>query len=67
MKFCCYTSFTFLNNPNDLDPSYKMDLDFWDCFEGKKILSYNQKNMVSKETVAYPMEEYHNTEYDSSP
>ena len=25
----------FLNNPNDLDPSYKMDLDFGDCLEGK--------------------------------
>ena len=23
---------SFLNNPKDLDPSYKMDLDFWDCF-----------------------------------
>ena len=22
----------FLNNPKDLDPSCKMDLDFWDCF-----------------------------------
>ena len=21
----------FLNNPKDLDPSYKMDLDLWDC------------------------------------
>ena len=26
----------FLNSPNDLDPSYKMDLDFWDCFGRKK-------------------------------
>ena len=24
----------FLNNPKDLDPSYKMDLDFWHCLEG---------------------------------
>ena len=23
----------FLNNPKDLDLSYKMDIDFWDCFE----------------------------------
>ena len=30
----------------DLDPSYKMDLDFWECFGGKKFLSYNQRNMV---------------------
>ena len=26
----------FLNNPKDLDPSNKMDLDFWDCFGRKK-------------------------------
>ena len=24
------------NNPKDLDPSYKMDLDFWDCFGREK-------------------------------
>ena len=29
MKFCY--------NPKDLDPSYKMDLDLWDCFERKKL------------------------------
>ena len=27
----------FLNNPKDLDPSYKTNLDFWDCFERKKL------------------------------
>ena len=37
---------TFLNNPKDLDPSYKMDLDLWDCFGQKKTLSYNQRNTV---------------------
>ena len=26
----------FLNNPKDLDPSCKTDLDFWDCFGRKK-------------------------------
>ena len=31
MKFCCNTSFPFLNNPKDLDLSQ----DFWDCFERK--------------------------------
>ena len=30
-----YTRFTLPYNPKDLDLSYKMDLDFWDCFEGK--------------------------------
>ena len=29
MTFCNNTSLLFLNNPKDLDPSYKMDLDFW--------------------------------------
>ena len=24
-------SFSFQNNPKNLDPSYKMDLGFWDC------------------------------------
>ena len=23
--------FSFQNNPKNLDPSYKMDLDLWDC------------------------------------
>ena len=27
----------FLNNPKDLDLSYKMDLDFWECFGRKKL------------------------------
>ena len=27
----------FLNNPTDLDPSYKTDIDFWDCFGTKKL------------------------------
>ena len=27
MKFC----YPFQNNPKELDPSYKMDLDLWDC------------------------------------
>ena len=27
----------FLNNPKDLDPSYKTDLDLWDCFGRKKL------------------------------
>ena len=28
----------FLNNPKDLDPSYKTDLDFWDCFGRKNTV-----------------------------
>ena len=29
----------FLNSPKDLDPPYKMDLDFWDCLGRKKKIS----------------------------
>ena len=42
-------SYTFpLNNPKNLDPSHKMDLDIWDCFGRKKQkpLSYNRRNTV---------------------
>ena len=37
----------FLNNPKDLDPSDKTDLDFWDCFGRKKTPSYKRRNTVS--------------------
>ena len=30
--------FSFQNNPNNLDPSYKMDLDLWDCFGRVKLV-----------------------------
>ena len=42
----------FLNNPKDLDPSYKMDLDFGDCFGREKTLSYSQRNTVILATTA---------------
>ena len=29
--------FVFQNNLKNLDPSYKMELDFWDCFGGGKV------------------------------
>ena len=32
--------FPFQNNPKDLDPSYKMDLDFWDCFGRENPILY---------------------------
>ena len=28
----------FLNNPKDLDATYRMDTDFWDCFGRKKLI-----------------------------
>ena len=37
----------FTNNPKDLDPSLKTDLDFWDCFGSKKTPSYNRRNTVN--------------------
>ena len=50
MKFCYNTSIIpvlpLLNNPKDLDPSYKMDLDFWECFGRKKTLSYSRRDTV---------------------
>ena len=36
----------FLNNLKDLDPSYKTDLDLWDCFGRKKTPSYIRGNTV---------------------
>ena len=36
--------FTFLNDPKDIDPSYKMDLDLWDCFGKKKL------HLITEET-----------------
>ena len=30
--------FPFQNNPKTLDPSYKMDLEFWDCFGRESIM-----------------------------
>ena len=32
LNFAVIQVLPFLNNPKDLDLSYKMDLDFWDCF-----------------------------------
>ena len=31
--------FFFQNNPKDLDPSCKMDLDLWDCLGRVKLVS----------------------------
>ena len=45
-KFCFNMSLPILNNPKDLDPSYKMDLDFWDYFGREKTLSYNRGNTI---------------------
>ena len=38
--------FLLQNNLNNLDPTYKMDLDCWDCFGRGKTLSYNQTNKL---------------------
>ena len=31
--------FSFQKDPKNLDPSYKMDLDHWDCLGGVKSIS----------------------------
>ena len=36
MQFCCNKGLTLPKQSQDLDQSYKMDLDFWDCFGRKK-------------------------------
>ena len=36
--------FSFQNNPKDLDPSYKMDLDLWDCLGWVKLVL--QQNFI---------------------
>ena len=39
--FGCKTEFfSFQNNPQNLDPSYKMVLDLWDCLERVKLVLY---------------------------
>ena len=45
-NFAIIRVLAFLNNPKDLDPSYKMDLDFWDCFGRKISPTYNRRNTV---------------------
>ena len=37
INFAIIRVLPFLNNPKDLDPSYKMDLDFWIVLEGEKL------------------------------
>ena len=44
LNFAITPILPFLNNPKDLDPSYKTDLDLWDCFGRKKTQSYNRRN-----------------------
>ena len=36
MHFAIIQVLPFLKNPKDMDLSYKMDLDFWDCFGREK-------------------------------
>ena len=43
----------FLNNLKDLDPSYKTDLDLWDCFGRKKNPSYIRGNTVDYLRIEY--------------
>ena len=59
MKFAIKQVLPFLTNPKDLDPSYKMDLDLWDCFGRNKLQLITQKNMVFKsENMAFPISKF---------
>ena len=44
--------FPFQNNPKNLDPSYKMDLEFWDCFGRTKthLITEIHKTYFSRAT-----------------
>ena len=48
----CYEVFLFQNSPKNPDPSYKMDLDFCDCF-GKKT-----KELLIGTSIFFPYREY---------
>ena len=39
--------FHLQNNPKDLDPSYKTDLDLSDCYGREKHSFYNRQNTVN--------------------
>ena len=41
--------FSFQNKPKDLDPSYKRDLDLWDCL-GRVKLDYSK---ISQDGLSY--------------
>ena len=51
MKFYYNSVLLFLNNHKDLDPSFKMDLNFWDGFGRKHTLSYDRRNKVCAKNV----------------
>ena len=38
--------FFFQNNPKNLDPSYKMDLDLWDCLGRVKLAKFHTTDLV---------------------
>ena len=54
MELRCHMGLPFINNPKYLDPSYKMDLHFWDCFGKKNTSSYNRRNMVACMHALFP-------------
>ena len=57
MKFCYKKGFPVQNSTQNLDLSYKTDLDIWDCFERKNNPSYSGRNTVlKKELFGYASE-----------
>ena len=52
MKFCRKIRFPFQSSPKNQDPSYKVDLEFWDYFERKKNnFCLIPKNMVHSDII----------------
>ena len=46
VKLCYKTSFSLPQQSQELDPSYKTDVDFWIVFGSEKFPSYNRRNTV---------------------
>ena len=46
MNFAIIQVLSFLNNPKDLDPSYKMDLDFFGI-----VLEENKLSLITEEIL----------------
>ena len=46
MKFAIIQVSPFLNNPKNIDPSYKTDLDFWPC-SGRKTEKYGTLTVLT--------------------
>ena len=55
MKFCCRIDFSLPKHPKNLEPSCKVDLDFWECIDGFRCLGLFWKgkhpHLITKQSV----------------